>query len=211
MAYKRDSKAPRPTQTPLRRQLNEIKRKQFSWTLDITKNAPLMAVIQLGKELDDFFHGRAKHPKKGVHGRFTLANCQFAANASHIRIPNLGWVRMREALRFKGKIMSATVSRVADRWFVSITVGIGVSDHGVRAFATAYSDSQRTTYASTFYQDKVFPLLLLIDKLIGLRARARNDQRKRHHSKRIDRKINRAKDLVYDLHKRVCFRPCPEV
>ena len=29
---------------------------------------------------------------------------------------------MREALRFTGKIMSATVSRVADKWFVSITV-----------------------------------------------------------------------------------------
>jgi len=31
-------------------------------------------------------------------------------------------VRMRESLRFAGKLMSATVSRVADRWFVSITV-----------------------------------------------------------------------------------------
>ncbi len=29
---------------------------------------------------------------------------------------------MREALRFAGKIMSATVSRVADQWFASITV-----------------------------------------------------------------------------------------
>lgn len=78
-------------------------------------------------------------------------------------------------------------------------------DPGVRAFATAYSDDQCITYASTFYQDKVFPLLLHIDKLIGLRARARNDQWKRHYNKRIDRKINRAKDLVYDLHKRVAF------
>ena len=31
---------------------------------------------------------------------------------------------MRESLRFTGKIMSATVSRVADRWFASITVDI---------------------------------------------------------------------------------------
>jgi len=41
---------------------------------------------------------------------------------TRIRIPNLGWVRMRESLRFTGKLLSATVSRVADRWFVSITV-----------------------------------------------------------------------------------------
>jgi len=37
---------------------------------------------------------------------------------------------MREALRFTtGKIMSATVSRVADRWFVSITVDIHDDSH----------------------------------------------------------------------------------
>jgi putative transposase len=39
-----------------------------------------------------------------------------------IRIPHLGWVKMREELRFRGKIVSATISRQADRWFASITV-----------------------------------------------------------------------------------------
>jgi IS605 OrfB family transposase len=41
-----------------------------------------------------------------------------------LHIPNLGWVRMREVLRIQGKLMSATVSRVADRWFVSLTVEV---------------------------------------------------------------------------------------
>ncbi|OGB98005.1 hypothetical protein A3F06_02025 [candidate division TM6 bacterium RIFCSPHIGHO2_12_FULL_36_22] len=31
---------------------------------------------------------------------------------------------MRESLRFEGKILSATISRTADRWFVSIAVEI---------------------------------------------------------------------------------------
>jgi putative transposase len=30
---------------------------------------------------------------------------------NRIRIPNLGWVRLRESLRFNGKILSATISR----------------------------------------------------------------------------------------------------
>jgi putative transposase len=51
-----------------------------------------------------------------------MTNDQFNVDGSRIRIPNLDWVRMRETLRFTCKIMSATVSRVADRWFVSITV-----------------------------------------------------------------------------------------
>jgi putative transposase len=84
-----------------------------------------MAIIQLGQAFQNFFAGRAKFPKfrkKGVHDRFSLSNDQFSVESSRIRIPHLGWVRIREALRFTGKIMSATVSRVADKWFVSITV-----------------------------------------------------------------------------------------
>lgn len=124
-AWKADNSLPKPSQAALRRHLNAIKREQFPWMLEVTKNAPQMAIIQLGDAFKNFFAGRAKYPqfrKKGVHDRFTLTNDQFSIDGCRIRIPNLGWVRMRESLRFAGKIMSATVSRVADRWFVSIAV-----------------------------------------------------------------------------------------
>ena len=131
-AWKLDNSQPKPTQAALRRQLNAIKREQFPWMLEVTKNAPQMAIIQLGQAFQNFFAGRAKYPqprKKGVHDRFTLTNDQFSIDGCRIRIPNLGWVRMRESLRFTGKIMSATISRVADRWFVSIAVDTGDSSH----------------------------------------------------------------------------------
>jgi len=124
-AHKADPSLPKPSEGALRRQLNAIKREQFPWMLEVTKNAPQMAIIQLGEAFKNFFAGRAQYPKfrkKGVHDRFTLTNDQFGVKGSRIRIPNLGWVRMRESLRFTGKILSATISRVADRWFVSITL-----------------------------------------------------------------------------------------
>ena len=151
-AWKQDNSLPKPTEAALRRQLNAIKREQFPWMLEVTKCAPQMAIIQLGDAFKNFFAGRAKYPKfrkKGVHDRFTLTNDQFRIDGCRIRIPNLGWVRMRESLRFNGKILSATVSRVADRWFVSITVdtedppkckaenqGVVGVDLGVSALAT---------------------------------------------------------------------------
>ncbi|SHF32630.1 RNA-guided endonuclease InsQ/TnpB family protein [Thermomonas hydrothermalis] len=152
-AWKQDNSLPKPTEAALRRQLNAIKREQFPWMLEVTKCAPQMAIIQLGQAFQNFFAGRARYPqfrKKGVHDRFTLTNDQFSIDGSRIRIPNLGWVRMRESLRFAGKIMSATISRVADRWFVSITVqtedlshlpkaenqGVVGVDLGVSALAT---------------------------------------------------------------------------
>lgn len=131
-AWKADNSLPKPSQHALRRQLNAIKREQFPWMLEVTKCAPQMAIIQLGEAFKHFWAGRAKHPKfrkKGMHDRFTLTNDQFSIDGRRIRIPNLGWVRMRESLRFTGKIMSATVSRVADRWFVSITVDTQDDSH----------------------------------------------------------------------------------
>lgn len=131
-AWKIDNNQPKPSQVALRRQLNAIKREQFPWMLEVTKNAPQMAIIQLGDAFKNFFAGRAKYPKfrkKGVHDRFTLTNDQFSLDGSRIRIPNLGWVRMRESLRFAGKVMSATISRQADRWFVSVTVDTPDQSH----------------------------------------------------------------------------------
>lgn len=123
--WKQNNSLSKPSQFSLRRQLNAIKREQFPWMLEVTKNAPQMAIIQLGDAFKNFFAGRARYPKfrkKGIHDRFTLTNDQFNVDGSRIRIPNLGWVRMHETLRFVGKLVSATISRVANRWFVSISV-----------------------------------------------------------------------------------------
>ena len=55
-------------------------------------------------------------------------SCSFpAAEARHdgrrVRIPKLGWVRMRQPVRFDGSLKARlTVSRRADRWFVSFTL-----------------------------------------------------------------------------------------
>ncbi len=120
----------RPSETALRRKLNSIKREQFPWMLEVTKNAPQMAIIQLGQAFKNFFAKQADYPrfrKKWIDDRFTLTNDQFSVNDSRIRIPHLGWVRMRESLRFIGKIISATISRVAHKWFVSVTVDTSVN------------------------------------------------------------------------------------
>lgn len=132
-AWKDDHTQPKPSHFSLRKQLNAIKREQFPWMLEVTKNAPQMAIIQLGAAFKNFFAGRAKYPQFKKKGKsrdsFTLTNDQFSINACRIRIPNLGLVRMRETLRFSGKILSATISRTADQWFASITVDTQDHNH----------------------------------------------------------------------------------
>ena len=132
-AWKDDNSQPKPNQMSLRRQLNAVKREQFPWMLEVTKNAPQMAIIQLGAAFKNFFAGRTQYPQFKKKGKsrdsFTLTNDQFAIDACRIRIPNLGLVRMRETLRFSGKILSATISRTADQWFASITVDTQDHNH----------------------------------------------------------------------------------
>jgi putative transposase len=123
--FKTDAALPKPSEAALRRQLNAIKRSTFPWMLEVTKNAPQMAIIHLGRAFENFFNGTSRYPtfrRKGRDNRFTITNDQFRVEDKRIRIPKLGWVRMRESLRYAGHIVSATISRHAGRWYASITV-----------------------------------------------------------------------------------------
>jgi putative transposase len=62
-AWKADNSLPKPSQAALRRQLNAIKREQFPWMLEVTKCAPQMTIIHLGQAFQNFFAGRACHPR----------------------------------------------------------------------------------------------------------------------------------------------------
>ena len=119
----------KPSQGKLRKQLNAIKREKYPFMLEVTKCSPQLAIMQLGDTFKRFFKGESKYPqfrKKGVNDRFSLSNDQFKLksknNKPHIQIPNLGLVRMREKLRFDGKILSAKIFTKGGKWFVSIAV-----------------------------------------------------------------------------------------
>jgi putative transposase len=62
-AHKADATLPKPSQAALRRQLNAVKGERFPWMLEVTKNAPQMAIIQLGDAFKNFFSGRASYPR----------------------------------------------------------------------------------------------------------------------------------------------------
>lgn len=120
-----DSQLNKPSQGKLRKQLNAIKREQYPFMLEVTKCSPQMAIIQLGDAFNRFFKGQAKYPrprKKGRDDRFTLTNDQFRIDGKRIKIPNLGWVKTSEKLRFNGKALSAKVFKKGGQWFVSVAV-----------------------------------------------------------------------------------------
>ena len=110
----------------LRKELNAVKREQFPWMLEVTKCAPQLAIKDgLAKAFRNYFAKRSGFPKfhkKGINDSFSLSNDQLKIKDKSVKIPNLGWVRLSEELRFDGKILGATISRAADKWYIAIQV-----------------------------------------------------------------------------------------
>ena len=117
----------KPKEYELRKQFNAIKSEQYPFVTEITKCAVQQSIKDVGVAFVRFFKKTSNYPqfhKKGRHDSFYMDNVSFKVVGKKIHIPKLGWVKMRENLRFYGKIMSATVSRIADKWFVSIQVDV---------------------------------------------------------------------------------------
>ena len=126
---------PRPSEVSLRRELNAVKDDAFPWMREVTKNAPQQAIKNVGQAFTNFFEGRAEYPtfkKKGRtrdsfradNGPDKLRPNAVEVDGKRIRLPVIGWVRMREAVRFVGNIKSVTISRRANRWFASVSVEV---------------------------------------------------------------------------------------
>lgn len=117
-----------PNAIKLHKQLNKLKQTDFSWMYEVSKCAPQEALRNLDKAFDNFFKKRAKFPrfksKKNGIGNFRLYGT-INITESHIQLPRLGKLKLKEKgyLPVKDiKILSATVSEKAGRWYVSVQV-----------------------------------------------------------------------------------------
>jgi putative transposase len=137
------------------RQLNLLKTSEFSWMYEVSKCAPQEALRDLDRAFRNFFQrvkkgetaGFPKFKKKGIKDRFRLTG-SIRVGDKFVQLPRLGKIRLKEKPAVVERILSATVSRQADRWFVSITVekeipqpssikgkALGL-DLGIQAFVT---------------------------------------------------------------------------
>jgi len=142
---RRVAKGERVKMKDLKREYNQIKGEQFPWVYEVTKCAPEQAFADLGQAFANYWRmkeeatqPKLKHPRKDgeeagfphskskKHDRlsFYLANDKFSVDGHTLHVPKLGAVNMTEALRFQGKIMSATISYRAGWWFVAIAVEV---------------------------------------------------------------------------------------
>jgi putative transposase len=136
----------------LHRRLNGLKKTELSWMYEVSKTIPQEALRDLDRAFQNFFrrlksNGRQAGEKPGFPrfksrhrglGSFRVWGA-IRVEAERIKLPRLGWLRLKERgyLPAEGacperlnevepvegvKILSATVSERAGRWFVSLQV-----------------------------------------------------------------------------------------
>jgi putative transposase len=122
----------RPRLSELKTRLAQLKKRDCPWLYEVSAHIGQQALVDLDRAFEGFFKGlKCEGPKKGFP-RFKRKGERDSARVyevtleeRHIRLPNIGRVRLKETRTsrgFEGRILSATLRRRADRWFVSLAV-----------------------------------------------------------------------------------------
>lgn len=171
------------------------------WVYESCRDANSQPFSDLNKAWSNFFAKRSRKPKfKSKHrskSSFYVSNDKFTLDGNTVRLPKIGWVRMTEALRFPGKVLSGTVSERSGRWYLSVNTETEIApkhgdevigiDFGLKSFMTL-STGEKVTAPEPLKQS-----------LALLRRRSRQ------HSRKVRGSNNRRKSglRLAKTHKRI--------
>lgn len=179
----------------------------FEWLNEVQAVPLSQAIKALNDAFQRFYKKQNKFPqlkKKGSHDSFKVARdtvevIRVIVDDRNVKLPSIGTIRTKEAIYPLGRPLNATISREADRWFVSIAYEMDIQepqpvegepvgiDVGLTSFATL-SDGTKI--------DAPKPLGKYLKKLAKLQ---------RQHSKMQKGSSNRKKSAmkIARLHRKI--------
>jgi putative transposase len=205
-----DSKIKFPTAIDLHKWLVALVKSENEWYYECSKSTPQQALIALRDAWKDCFSkkkGVPKFKKKGRKDSFTLEGTVKILSNNKIQVPVIGILKTYERLP-QVKPKSVTISRQADRWFISFrfeveqqesdkTSVVGV-DLGVKTLAT-FSTGEVVLGAKSYkkYEAKLSRMQWLLRRKIKGSA---NWKKAQIQVARLHRKIaNIRKDTLHKL------------
>lgn len=118
----------------LKKKFNSIKETEFPFVYNVSKWAVQQPFFQLNEAIKRFFDKKGGYPKfkkkKEGHGSYYICgdsvNIKRKENSSksYLQVPRLGLVKMREQLRFEGKIQNVVISQYGEKFFASFCIEI---------------------------------------------------------------------------------------
>ena len=115
------------TYVDIKREFNAVKYDKFHWCSDLSQNASKNAIHNFGDAVTRWKSGQNSFPtykKRSDRISYQADNGTGTVEVykKRIKLPKIGWVRMREELRYTGEISRVVVSKRNGKWFASILV-----------------------------------------------------------------------------------------
>jgi putative transposase len=219
-AYQQTGKM--PTAIDLHRELVRLKRSQFSWMYEVSKCAPQEALRNLDQAFRNFFRrlktckppGFPKFKTRKRSKRSFRLTGTIHVFPDAIQLPRLGRLRLKERNYLPKesdhvRILSATVSEKAGRWFVSLLVEeartipknfgpvVGV-DLGINRLATI---SNGITYDNPRALKRFERKLKRLQRMLSRRENgSQNYQKTLHHLQNVHSRIlNKRLDTLHQI------------
>ena len=123
----------------IKKWFNSIKRERYPFVYEVSKWACEAAIADLGDAFNRFFSKQNERPtfhKKGIRDSFRIDGSVVKIDGHVLRLPKGLCTRMAEPLRYEPiKIYNVTVSKTANRWFVSIQCEVPESENQAKGAA----------------------------------------------------------------------------
>jgi putative transposase len=202
-----------PKSVELSRMLTLYKQEpEFVWLKEVQAVPLFNAIKDLDYAFKRFYKKQNKFPvfkKKGVHDSFRIARNTketqpLIKDERHVRVPIIGIVKTKEKIAFYGTPLNATISREADRWYISIACEVEVPeplpvegdmigiDVGLTIFATL-SDGTKI--------DAPKPLNKYLKKLGHLQRQHSKKQKGSNNKKKSAMKIAKLHQKIKNIRK----------
>ena len=179
-AWKADNSKEKPSWVNISRQWTIEKPE---WANKTARSAVTCSLNNLGTAFKNFARRKAKYPKKHKRSQgisFQVDNAHAAIVGNQLRLPNIGYVKLRETPRFQGKLTGYTVQLIASHWYV--TVAFDCPDVPKEAPESVVGIDVGLQHPAVASDGTV--LMLPIEKLQKLEAKRRRAQRALSRSKR---------------------------
>lgn len=195
------------------------------WIKQVSSKATKQAIMNGDKAFKDFFKGETGFPKfkkkkdQNVKAYFPKNNkTDWTIERHRVKIPTLGWVRLKEFgyIPVNSIVKSGTVSRKADRYYVSILVekdalevsdnlkeGIGI-DLGIKNFAVCSNGDTFKNINKTSIVKKLEKKLKREQRKLSRKYESLKVRNKKIKERRATRQnINKQVTKVQKIHQRL--------
>ena len=181
----------------LNKEFNSIKKEQYPFVYDVSKYATQQSFRNLDKAFKKFFAdlklGKVSYPKfkrkSDNRGSFYIGgDLVEIQDERYLKISKLGLVKMREKLRFVGKINNVVISQKADKFFASFSMEITKEEYErthkkVKENRTSIGIDLGISNFATLSNGLVIKAPKPLDKLTRLLTKRQRQLSKKQHPK----------------------------